>query len=380
MSQDGMPYSMINKIKTECELESLTVGSRLSDAYNSYNESVELKERTINSFFTDHLGFIHHDKENAVARKKINIDVINRNNNHSHYWAIENKWIYIMGDTYAKQTWNVFSKAVKGESSSVDNDLEKKCLPQAAHGTQESVDVKKSRKKSSNNCTLSDRITCHSQGFGSNGKLSYDWKHFPFEDYDKWLFGETGLWSSANNYSFPDILVIQVGTHTCIHSTVQDDIIVEITKKHESDIALLMKTVHDTIIKASLAINNTKKTTVIVMTASREHNADSRSDICVWRTNRILGYEAHVNGFPVLEREEIEHRLLFKSEHSHIPGVIPPVQTSSMNIDYPSDKIIATSLLTMITCLELNGTIPHHHSHHHGHHRHHLLQNISRVN
>jgi hypothetical protein len=35
-------------------------------------------------------------------------------------------------------------------------------------------------------------------------------KHFPYEDYDEWLFGDTGKWASSVD-RVPDILGIQVG-------------------------------------------------------------------------------------------------------------------------------------------------------------------------
>jgi hypothetical protein len=38
-----------------------------------------------------------------------------------------------------------------------------------------------------------NEVTCHVSGFGSQGLLSFDWKHFPFEDYDSWFWGNEVL-------------------------------------------------------------------------------------------------------------------------------------------------------------------------------------------
>ena len=57
------------------------------------------------------------------------------------------------------------------------------------------------------------------------------------------------------------------------------------------------------------------KTTVVIQTAGRIGNSDPHADACSWRFNRILAYEAHRRGFVVLEREELERRLQYKSEY-----------------------------------------------------------------
>ena len=45
-------------------------------------------------------------------------------------------------------------------------------------------------------------------------------------------------------------------------------------------------------------------------------------DHCTWRFNRRMAIEAHKFGFAVFEREEVERRLLFKSD-AHFPGHFP---------------------------------------------------------
>jgi hypothetical protein len=31
-----------------------------------------------------------------------------------------------------------------------------------------------------------NEVTCNVPGFGPEGKITFDWKHFTFEDYDGW--------------------------------------------------------------------------------------------------------------------------------------------------------------------------------------------------
>ena len=73
---------------------------------------------------------------------------------------------------------------------------------------------------------------------------------------------------------------------------------------------------------------------------------------CQWRYNRILAHEAHKHGFVVLEREEIERRLLYKSEHYIPVRTMKPI----LHLENPSANIIATSLLVLISCLRKNET------------------------
>ena len=77
---------------------------------------------------------------------------------------------------------------------------------------------------------------------------------------------------------------------------------------------------------------------------------DFKIDRCSWIFNRVLAYEAHKAGFVVFEREEIERRLLFKSEHYGDYRTMHP----KLHLESPAANIVATSLLTLITCLTKN--------------------------
>lgn len=65
-----------------------------------------------------------------------------------------------------------------------------------------------------------NEVTCHVSGYGDKGLLTFDWKHFPFEDYDEYLFGSgdgltsPGAWVTGlpgEPTRRPDILTIQSG-------------------------------------------------------------------------------------------------------------------------------------------------------------------------
>lgn len=177
-------------------------------------------------------------------------------------------------------------------------------------------------------------------------------KHFPWEDYDEWLFGETGLWQRQNISTkeplprHPDVLVIQTGLHTCNHAWSQTAINQTMIDTHERDLKTLMQAVR-------AAVDRSKQpTTVIIQTAGRMGNSDDRGDHCTWRFNRVAAHEAHLQGFVVYEREEIERRLLFKSEYYAGFRSIKP----NLHIEAPSPQIVGTGLLALVACLRRNGT------------------------
>ena len=53
----GDPYGLISKVKTECEYEALTIGSKLVDQFNIYDEGTEMNFRLQNDYLVEHLGF-----------------------------------------------------------------------------------------------------------------------------------------------------------------------------------------------------------------------------------------------------------------------------------------------------------------------------------
>jgi hypothetical protein len=53
----GDAYTLIIRRETECELESLSVGSALADRYNSMDEATDWDVRMHNDYLVERLGF-----------------------------------------------------------------------------------------------------------------------------------------------------------------------------------------------------------------------------------------------------------------------------------------------------------------------------------
>ena len=148
----------------------------------------------------------------------------------------------------------------------------------------------------------------------------------------------------------PDVLVIEMGHAVCTHPTdpaaepnLDKDKLVEQLKS-------LFDGVSAAIGRPAGAAEPAQRTTVIVSTAPRIAGANHATDTCVYRANRILAREAHRHGFVVLEREEMEHRLMFKQGASDDLKELIPMS------EPPTHHIVATSLLSLIGCLARNGT------------------------
>lgn len=147
--------------------------------------------------------------------------------------------------------------------------------------------------------------------------------------------------------------MIQAGHSTCLHSNQPDRAKTELhlddatVQQHAQDIPKLFQA-----IRSAVTRHPEKPTTVIVSTAPRVMTGNNKADRCVYRMNRIIAREAHRNKFAVLEREEMEHRMMFKSEASEDLKEVVDIA------EPPTNHIIATSLLSLITCLQRNGTQP----------------------
>lgn len=143
----------------------------------------------------------------------------------------------------------------------------------------------------------------------------------------------------------PDILVIQVGLHTCFHAFAVKPTNTSMIEKHTNDISRLMDSVKNAVerVKAS----GGGDTMVIFQTSGRVGNSEPRYDRCSWIFNRKLVHEAHKAGFAVMEREEIERRLLYKSEYHALKYL-----KAQLHIEAPSPQIVGTALVALISCLE----------------------------
>ena len=120
-------------------------------------------------------------------------------------------------------------------------------------------------------------------------------------------------------------------------------------EKHKQDLKTLMKAVRTAIDRTP---PHMPRTQVIVQLAGRAGGSDWRQDHCSRTLNRVAAYEGHLQGFPVLEREEIERRLLYKSEYFKGMSYIKPI----LHLEAPAPNIIGTSLVALLGCLKRNGS------------------------
>ena len=177
-------------------------------------------------------------------------------------------------------------------------------------------------------------------------------KHFPYEDYDEWLFGNQGLWNGTSRH--PEVLVLHIGLHTCVHAHNSPTSSVAnpnntMIANHKRDIKTLMKAVRAAVDRTPPSMPRTR---VIVQLAGRAGASEPSQDKCSRTVNRVAAYEGHLQGFAVLEREEIERRLLYKSEFFEDVRYMKNI----LHLENPAANIVGTSLLTLIGCLARNGS------------------------
>jgi hypothetical protein len=114
---------------------------------------------------------------------------------------------------------------------------------------------------------------------------------------------------------------------------------------HIADIPRLMAAVRMAIERPTSA-NRTSM--VVVLTSGATGMANSSSiDECILKMNRAVADAAHKQGFAVLERGEIERRLMYKSIQAQRPYL-----TVEMHLPQPVQNVIATCLLKVLTCLD----------------------------
>lgn len=208
---------------------------------------------------------------------------------------------------------------------------------------------------------LGDNSLCRSIGYRSardgEGEIIFERQDYLLERLESaWLYNHSTLGilhDMARQRLRPDILVIQLGRLSCFdafNSTSPTDAQSRQPKQSENMIHTFMKAIKD-VVTANRAKSD-HNTTVIISLASRNHLDNMQSNICTWHMNRLFAYGAHFQGFVVLEREELEQRLLFKSEHSPHPFVKPRAVLDTP----PVPQILATSLLSIYDCIKANIT------------------------
>jgi hypothetical protein len=346
---------------TKCELEALRTGTELADSFNSLLEDASVAERLYQDFIAERLGFFHPVllkglNDSGLTTSKTASEELQRkggwvNNSSTSYDLLNNKWIYFNGDSTVRMVYGSFLVPPKGIE--FEKNLKK-------YSRTECSKQYPRRKKGTVKFCGQNEVTCTVQGFGDRGILSFDWKHFMLEDYDKWLLGGTGPWNIDRSLRRPDVFIIQTGLHTCYHAFHE-----KYTDMIENDlkaIPQLMGMIQTAISRHHETNISQDASTVIFMTSGRRFGLPER-DACVWRMNRAVTMHAHTHGFFVLEREEIERRFLYKSEYaatfvanSTVREV--PVELNDGHLGDPASHIVATALLSLIKCASASSANP----------------------
>ena len=348
---------------SQCELDSLRLGSNIADVLNSPVLDLSLHERVHQDYIAEHLGFspwiahgIHGSggltltKSSAASLQAVG-GWIGKNVSDSPYRILNHKWVYMFGDSTTRQVWASFAAPFQG------NNFERN----AKEWTRQYCNKQANRKKHQKGgffpeegwggpCGVNE-VTCYVSGYGDEGLLTFDWKHFPYEDYDDWVWGETGPFGAKQSERRPDILTIQTGMHTCWHvhpqglySSHLHETNTSMLEHHVASVGKLMKAVRKAVDRPS---NASTPTTVIVVTSGSIGMSANGTEIddCIQRINRAVTQAAHENGFAILERGEIERRLLYKSAQGNGPFAV------ETHLTQPAQNIIATCLLSLMNCL-----------------------------
>ena len=117
---DGTAYGLITRHQTECELESLSVGTKLADSYNSLDEDTDWDVRIHEDYLVERLGFASWIQAGVSrsGRTPLNQNakelhtrggwIGHSSIRNSSYWALEDQWLYMMGDSTQRQVWAIY--------------------------------------------------------------------------------------------------------------------------------------------------------------------------------------------------------------------------------------------------------------------------------
>eukprot|EP01036_Dinobryon_divergens_P028403 gene28403-37340_t len=345
----------------------------MADVFNAPVGDQDWDERVHQDFITEQLGFAPWMAHGTTLTSKNSKELQERGGwhgkdiNDSPYAILNHKWVYMFGDSTTRQVWASFAASFQG------NNFERNAKEWTRHYcNKQSNRVHHAKGGHFDNdgwrgpCGVNE-VTCHVSGFGSQGLLSFDWKHFPFEDYDSWFWGNEGPWIKGfggEGERRPDMLTVQFGMHSCWHASPQGlysghlrEVNSTMLESHLNQIPVLMASIRRAVdFTAEVYRNESLKTNtearappiVVIVTSGATGMGDNGTTIdnCILRFNRIASVVAHQYGFAVLERGEIERRLMYKSLHSP-----QPLLAVDMHLPQPAQNIVATSLLHLFTCL-----------------------------
>lgn len=356
----------------KCETDALRLGSDLSDVFNGPIGGEDWSERVHQNFIVKHLGFAPWTRDGVAGAggKTLTNDKAGtlmakggwtgRNISDSPYAVLDHQWIYMYGDSTTRQVWA--SYAAPFQANNFERNA-KEWTRQYCNGQ----DHRTHHVKNGNfpeegwhgPCGVNE-VTCYVSGYGDEGLLTYDWKHFTYEDYDKWLFSdhEKAPWTTKKKERRPDILTIQTGMHACWHADPAGLYSEHLKKQNTSMIGLNIKNMDKLMKDVRTAVNRRFEydkskgngepaTRVVVVTSGATYQEKGAGiENCILKMNRAAANAAHKQGFAVLERGEIERRFMFKSLETDRPYLTP-----EMHLAQPVQNIIATCLLNILTCL-----------------------------
>lgn len=360
-----------------CEYSALKLGSDLADVFNAPIGHEDWDQRVHQDFITEHLGFapwmisgisgtdgltLTNKKAGAIAEKG---GWFGRNISDSPYSILNRKWIYMLGDSTTRQVWASFAAPFQGNNfeRNAKEWSRQYCNRQAPHRLHHPRDGHFPEEGWAGPCG-SNEITCHVSGFGEGGLLSYDWKHFTYEDYDEYLWGNEGPFIkgfSGEGNRRPDVLTVQFGLHTCVHArpegaysgflngTVNDTMIEDQLRQIPKLMAAIRRAVDPANSQKNDPNSKARNPTMVIIVTSGGSGMGDKGimiDACVNRFNRATVKAAHEQGFAVLDRGEIERRLMHKSSFTDSPILI-----AEMHLPQPAQNIIATTLTHLMTCM-----------------------------
>eukprot|EP01034_Spumella_vulgaris_P030521 gene30521-37753_t len=355
----------------------------MADVFNAPVGDEDWDQRVHQDFITEQLGFapwmasgVHGSNGHTLTGKKakdlyekggwMGKDIAN-----SPYAILNRKWIYMLGDSTTRQVWASFAASFQGNNFERNaKEWTRHYCNKQSHRTLHPKGGHFDHEGWGGPCGVNE-VTCHVSGFGVGGILSFDWKHFPYEDYDDWLWSDEGPWIKGfdgEGNRRPDMLTVQMGLHSCWHASPQGlyssqlrAVNNSMIDSHLAGIPKLMSAIRRAIDHpgkppAEGQVNQRKPTMVVIVTSGSSGMSENGTTIddCILRFNRAAERAAHDQGFAVLERGEIERRLMFKSMYSE-----SPILSQDMHLPQPAQNIVATCLSHLFGCLNETIHIPH---------------------
>jgi hypothetical protein len=338
-----------------CEDQAIRLGTEMADTFNSPIGNQNWLQRMVNTELFDSLLFKSWINISQVIRYNKRITSSQLQPSSIVTSLLRDKWLYFLGDSTVRQVWASFVGPLQYSQfeENAKDYVRSKCQRQT-NRTQHKTPGSYPEEGWRGSCGLNE-VTCSIPGYGDKGLLTFDWKHFVYEDYDDYLWGDDGLFRSDKSIRKPDLLIVQTGLHSCHHSHADGyskrykPWVVNYTmiSRHLSEIPKLVTSIRQAVNRGKLG-----DTMVLMMTSGYSLNQKSQLDQCVNKFNRMMTNVAHSNGFPVMDRGEIERRLIYKYRDS--PEESP--LKLGIHLSQPAQSIIASTLVRMIQCLKTENT------------------------